>query len=212
MSLSSPFLQPGRRGPSRRPRRRLFAALSCALALLLNVTPTRALAAVNPEEYTLKAAFLLNFAKFVEWPADAATPGVLRIGIVAPDEVYEIIESSLAGKSVGDRRLQIEHVSADQLEHGGALPQIIFVHQDAARFHPEAGNSQQQEILTAAENRPVLLVGESVDFAIKGGMIGFIRRGENWRFQVNLASAQRVGLKLSARLSGLAELVKNPTP
>jgi YfiR/HmsC-like len=198
--------------PSRRPRLRWIAALALAVATLAGLSPARAFAAANSVEYQVKAGFLFNFAKFVEWP-DAALPAgaSVRLAIVAPEEIFQLIEKSLVGKTVGDRPLVVERFTAAQLAGGGALPNIIFVHQDAFRPPSELGFAPAQ-LAALAERQPVLLVGESAGFATSGGMIGFVQRGENLRFQVNLASAQRAGLKLSSRLSGLAEIVTAAKP
>jgi hypothetical protein len=196
-----------------RPRARLRGLAACivALATLIGLTPARAFAAANSVEYELKAGFLFNFAKFVEWPGAALAPGAsVRLGIVAPDEVFQLIEKALAGKAAGDRPLVVERFTPAQLERG-ALPNILFVHKDAFRAQSDLGFTPAQ-IAALAEQQPVLLVGESAGFATAGGMIGFVQRGENLRFQVNLANAQRAGLKLSSRLSGLAEIVTSAKP
>lgn len=209
----SHFHSPARRGATSPHRRlRFLAGLAMAIATLGGLAPARGFAAANSLEYQVKAGFLFNFAKFVEWPGAALAPGAsVRLGIVAPDEVFQLIEKSLAGKTVGDRPLIVERFTPAQLGGGGALPNIIFVHQDVFRPQSELGFTKQQ-LATLGEKHPVLLVGESAGFATSGGMIGFVQRGESLRFQVNLASAQRAGLKLSSRLSGLAEIVTTPTP
>ncbi len=200
------------RTASPRARLRLFGTFAVALATLSSLSPARAFAASNAVEYQVKAGFLFNFAKFVEWPGTALTPGSsMRLGIIAPEEVYQLIEKSLSGKTVGDRPLLVERLTAAQIEAGTALPNIIFVHQDAFRQQSDAGFTHQQ-LAALADKQQVLLVGESAGFATSGGMIGFVQRGENLRFQVNLACAQRAGLKLSARLSGLAEIVSSAKP
>jgi hypothetical protein len=56
------------------------------------------------------------------------------------------------------------------------------------------------------------LVGEKEGFAVAGGEIGFVPRGDNLRYQVNLSAAQQAGLKLTARLANLAEIVRVPLP
>lgn len=194
--------------PARAPFfRALLAPVLGCLALL--ALPLPAFAGAKSLEYQVKAGFLFNFAKFVEWPGAALPPGTpLRIGLVASDEVCAVIEQSLAGKLVGDRPLQVERLPAARLTDGSPLPHMLFVHPDSPRLKEETGLTHE-ELIAQLGTRPVLLVGESAGFAPAGGMIGFVQRGETLRFQVNLASAQRAGLKLSARLSGLAEIV-NP--
>ena len=177
------------------------------VAFLITAAPLRSFAAANTIEYQVKAGFLFNFAKFVEWPGGTQTGhSDLRLGIVAPDEIHELMAKALDGKVVGNRSIRVERISATDIETGAALPQIIFIHQDVQRLRQDLGFSQQQ-LFALAEKQPVLIVGESAGFATSGGIIGFVQRGENLRFQVNLAKAQRAGLKLSARLSGLAEIV-----
>ncbi len=191
---------------------RLVTGVMVALTAFAGLAPVRGFAAPNTLEYQLKAVFLLNFAKFVEWPVDSLPPTAsLRVGIIAPDIVFGLMEKELANKVAGNRSLQIERVTAAQIQNGTGLPNIIFVHQDTFRSQTESGISPQQ-LAALGEKQPVLLVGESIGFAVDGGMIGFVQRGENLRFQVNLANAQRAGLKLTARLAGLAEIVNSAKP
>lgn len=209
MSLLHFKFRPERALPARRTIGQVIAFVAGVLVVLTAAMPTLSFAATNPIEYHVKAGFLFNFAKFVEWPRSALAPGTsLRLGIVAPAEVYELMEKALSGKVVGERPLIVERITAAQVAGESPLPNIIFIHQDIVRLLAELAFTPQQ-LLARADNQPVLLVGESAGFAVSGGMIGFVQRGENLRFQVNLASAQRAGLKLSARLSGLAEVVKN---
>ncbi|MDP3069159.1 MAG: YfiR family protein [Opitutaceae bacterium] len=212
--MSTLHLQPMARrcSPPSGPRARRLAVLGAVLATLAILSPARGFAAADPVEYQVKSGFLFNFAKFVEWPTDTLAPGAaVRLGVFAPDDVFQLITKSLVGKVAGDRPLVVERLTTAQLEKGDALPHIIFVHQDAYRAAAEPGLTPQM-IAALAEKHPVLIVGESAGFATSGGMIGFVQRGENLRFQVNLASAQRAGLKLSARLAGLAEIVAAAKP
>ncbi len=188
-------------------RRQIRSLAPVLVAALFAVAPIRGLAAANAIEYQVKAGFLFNFAKFVEWPnTSPAATADLRLGLIAQDEIYEIMSRALDGKLVGGRPVRVERVTAAAIEQGAPLPQIIFVQQDAPRSHQSPGFDPSQ-LFSLAEKQSVLVVGESAGFATSGGIIGFVQRGENLRFQVNLAKAQRAGLKLSSRLSGLAEIV-----
>lgn len=173
--------------------RRLFLpplALLC-LGLLL---PSVALAQTQPNEYQLKAAFVLNFAKFVTWPAPRSA--TVDIAIWAPENIYDAMAEALSEKMVADRRLQLRRFSAD-----GPLPQVLFVH--------AANEPIPAELRTRLAEAHVLVIGESPGFAARSGIIGFVQRGENLRFQVNIEAAERSGLRLSGRLAQLAELVKD---
>ncbi len=185
------------------PLRRLFAAAPpppsgrrrfCVLLLALMVP---ALASAQTLEYRVKAAFLFNFAKFVEFPADVLPDGVpLRIGIWAPDAPFEVMADALAGEQVGDHPLAVHRYTPDS-----APPQILFVHADS-----EPIPSEQLRRLVAAH---VLLVGESPGFAARYGIIGLVPRGDKLGFQVNVAAARRAQLVLSGQLARLAEIVKD---
>lgn len=186
-----------------------WRALLVSLTTLLLLAASAPAATAKSMEYQVKAGFLYNFAKFVEWPGAALPPGApLRLGVVASEEVCAVIEQSLAGKTVGDRPLLVERLSATRLSDGSPLPNILYVHSDSLH-EADADGLTLEDLVARIGARPVLLVGESAGFAGSGGMIGFVQRGENLRFQVNLASAHRAGLRLSARLSGLAEVI-NP--
>lgn len=193
------------RAKSRRGRAPLFAA---TLGVLLLLLPGRCLAAGNSIEYQVKAGFLFNFAKFVEWPDSAQNPNKpLRLGVVASDDIYDLMASTLSGKVANHRPIKVERVTAAELDGTAVLPDMIFVQQDIVRSRQDLGFTLPQLFTAVAKQQPILLVGESADFAMSGGTIGFVQRGENLRFQVNLADARRAGLKLSAHLSGLAEIV-----
>jgi YfiR/HmsC-like len=169
----------------------LFAA-----ALAPGCLPLRATEASL--EYRVKAAFLFNFAKFVEWPPDSLPPGrPLRIGLMGPPGICAEIEASLAGKSVAGHPLVARRVDLSEL--GADPPQVLFV-QRTVRASPA-------EIAGMLRGRPVLVVGEAPDFAAEGGIIGFVEVDDTLRFQVNLRAALRADLHLSGQLASLAEIV-----
>lgn len=146
-------------------------------------------------EYRVKAAFLFNFAKFVEWPADSLPERVpLRVAILAPGGAFEVMADALAGKEVAGHTLAVLPFDPD-----AAPPHILFVHAEEEPLPAELPPA-----LAAAH---VLLVGESPGFAARYGIIGLVPRGDSLRFQINLAAARRAGLNLSGQLARLAEIV-----
>ena len=153
-------------------------------------------AEVSPPEYQVKAAYLFNFAKFVEWPA-SAFPGAGAprvIGIIGKGPFGEAFEA-LAGRSAKGRKVQVRHVSrVDEL----AGCQILFI-----------ANSEKprlREILGALP-AGVLTVSDIKRFCNAGGMIGLVSRGDKVQFEVNLANAERAGLKVSSQMLKLAVTV-----
>ena len=148
-------------------------------------------------EYRVKAAFIFNFVKFVEWPPEVLPDRVpLRIAIWAPAAAFETVADALAGKEVAGHPLAVFPYESDI-----APPHVLFVHTDAEPLPPG--------LLSELARHHVLLVGESPGFAARYGIIGLVPRGDTLRFQINLAAARRAGLNLSGQLARLAEVVKD---
>lgn len=153
-------------------------------------------------EYQVKAAFLYHFAQFVDWPAeafkDANSP--ITYCTIGEDPFQGALDASLDGKTLGPRRLRVQH-----LKRPGGLDgcQVLFI-----------GNEEKTSIankLASLEEKPVLTVGESEHFAEDGGMIGFCLEDNKVRFEINLAAAEHAKLKISARLLTLARKVIGST-
>jgi hypothetical protein len=144
-------------------------------------------------EYELKAAFLFNFAKYVEWPArafgDATTP--VCIGVVGPDPFGATLDRLLAGKTVHARPIALRRFPS--IDAVGDC-HVVFVSDDAEPAATAGGWS-----------RPGLLtVGETDAFLDGGGVIAFAMESGKLRFNINAAAADRAGLKLSSQLLKLA--------
>jgi hypothetical protein len=146
-------------------------------------------------EYQVKAAFLFNFAKFVDWPArkftEADSP--LIIGIVGSDPFGGLLEEAVQDKRINDRTVTVRHIgSMEELRKC----HIIFVSRsEAERLGP---------ILAEVRGDNVLTVGETDKFISHGGMINFVMVGDTVHFQINDSAARHAGLKISSKLSSLA--------
>jgi hypothetical protein len=181
----------------RRLGRQITAALLAGLASLSGVPLARA-QAIPPSEYQLKAAFLFNFAKFIDWPTSsfASTQSPFSICILGKDPFGRAIDEALQGKSIGDRRVVIDRAkNVAESVHC----QIVF-----------AGNSEAASlrgILAGLRGANVLLVGESQGFAASGGTIQFTIEENHVRFLINTDAADRAGLKFSSKLLALAKIV-----
>lgn len=143
----------------------------------------------------MKAAFLLNFARFVDWPA-AASSDTLRIGVVGHDPVAEALIRVGASRPGG----------AVQVRHGlSATDRLNRFH---ILFIGTAQQRQLTDVLANVDGQPVLTVSDINGFAEAGGVIGFVQRRNKIRFQINPTVATRAQLTLSAKLLRLAELVQ----
>lgn len=152
-------------------------------------------------EPDVKAAFLYNFTRFVEWPSAANPSQPFRLCVVATDDVLRhAIERTVAGEQVGGRRLVVVEPALREL----SACQIVFVGRNAG-----AG---LQRILAAVRDQPVLTVSDAAGFVEQGGVIGFVLENNRVRFDVNVASAERARLKISANLLRVAKSIVERRP
>jgi hypothetical protein len=153
--------------------------------------------AQSVEEYRVKAAFVYNFAKFVEWPASSFKNAADPITIcVFGNPFGDRLTETVSGKQIEDHRLLVREV-ADLAEDEGC--HILFIAGDKKRT---------AEVLAHLKTRQILTIGESPNFAAAGGVIGFKLESGKVRLQINVRSADRAHLRISSKLLSLAELVK----
>ena len=179
---------------------RLLAIGRLSILIALNVLfLSGRIAAQEANEYEVKAAFLYNFARFVEWP-DNVSPdpnGPLVIAILGRDPFGGEIDRAIEGKTVNGRRLVIKRFSSVETYE---QCHILFVSSS------ERGNLPR--ILAAVRTSSVLTVSETDRFAQIGGIINFITIENRIRFEINRAAAARVGLKISSKLLSLGRVVR----
>ena len=143
-------------------------------------------------EYRVKAAFLYNFTKFVEWPASAfpsaTTP--FSVCLVGAEPFGDEVARILADRAVQSRPILVRHVAPDQ-----RLPlcHMLVLAGPAERRHSST-------LLAATANSPTLSVGEGADFLERGGCIRFLLVEGRVKFEINRAAVDRAGLKVSSKL------------
>ena len=149
-------------------------------------------------EYDVKAAFLFNFTKFVEWPDRAFDgPGApIVMGVVGDSPFGDSLTRITAGQKVQGRDIVIRNSRrGDDLRRC----QVIFV---------SAGErAHWTQMVTNLQSANVLTVSDMDDFAESGGVIQFVTQEQRVRFIVNLDAATRNGLHLSAKLLALAQVI-----
>ena len=191
-------------------RQKRLGVWAAALAWIVGawLLPAGAASAEDPValEYKVKAGYLYNFAKFVEWPAQAlpAPNSPIVIGVLDGGDALAVIRSVLEGKNVDAHPVQVKAVTIDQI---GTGIHILLVTRANVKFI--------EEIRAALGRAATLLVGETEQFAEGGGMIGFSREKESIRLCLNLERAMEAGLKVSSKLANVAKPVKskpNKTP
>jgi hypothetical protein len=186
----SPVVSPRSLAP--RWKRSLLGVLLCLLAA--------AAQAQSATEYQVKAAFLFNFARFVEWPADAfpSADAALQICVLGQDPFGRDFEQVIVDKTVNGHRIEIAH--PDGVPQARAC-QILFI--------AASETTRLRTILLGLKGASVLTVGDTPGFAILGGAINFVLDDGRVRFEVNLKAAELAHLKISARLLTVAKVVLN---
>lgn len=149
-------------------------------------------------EYQVKAAFLYNFAKFVEWPPNsfsgAAAP--LRICVLGRDPFGEELRNITREKTVNGHRLEVNQVI--DLLHARSC-HIVFI--------ASSEEERVKQIVEGLRGASVLTVGDAKGFAEQGGMINFVLDNDRVQFEVNRKAAEQAGLKISSKLLSVAKLV-----
>jgi hypothetical protein len=203
MSIRSTFLQAllrpralprGERAPAsvRRGgalRRRVRQAVLVLAASLAGVAPAWSSAT---DEAVVQAAFILNFAKFTEWPAAAgpARTGVLQLCLQGGrGELVEALKA-LEGKQVHGQAVQVRKLARG--EDLRACHVLVVGEGGMPPGAPQPGT---------------LVIGDQPGFAQAGGHIGLVRTGSKLKFDINRSTAQQAGLKLSSQLLSLAATV-----
>ncbi len=149
-------------------------------------------------EYRVKAAFLYNYAKLVDWPTNAfaTTSTPITIGVLGHDPFGPVLDKTVDGKKIGDRGIAIKRFRS-----------IGDIHDCHVLFICQSEEGRLPVILAALEGRSILTVGESHRFVELGGMIQLIKQDAAVRFRVNLGAANRASLKISSKLLRVAERV-----
>lgn len=175
--------------------RTLLAAIGLAV-LAASATDGRTVSHGHLTEAQVKAGLLYNFISFVEWPP-AAAGSVFVIGVVGSDPVAVALRP-LHGETDVSRRIEIREVEGAA---EARLCQILYI--------PASRDRQLPALLAALRNDPVLTVGEHEQFTRMGGVIRLYPERARLRLEIDLARAERVNLRISARLLDLARVVRD---
>lgn len=170
------------------------------LSFLVSATTARA-QSQNLGEYDVEAAFLSNFGKFVEWPANAfPSPGQpIVIGIYGENPFQGSLTDIVHGRTINGHQIVVQSVSFNSVQNC----QLLYI------------SPTEEKNLVAVVRKlngvSVLTVTENVDPAQSGAMINFVTRNHQIRFEINDAAARRAGLRISSKLLSLAvKIAVNP--
>lgn len=151
-------------------------------------------------EYQVKAAFLFNFTKFMDWPAAAFTdpdePFV--VGVLGKDPFGKYLDDVIAGEKIMDRNMSVQRY--DNVDEIGNC-QILFVNLPG----------RTTDVISRLKGRSVLTVGDEPGFSAKGGVIEFYDDNGTVRFQINTVAAREASLNVSSKLLRIAKIVESDT-
>ena len=175
-------------------RRVIFGLL---LVLLSNASSIQ-VGAQTVNEYQVKAAFILNFTRFIEWPVDGyGDGGAIVIGIIGDDPFAGSLDQ-LNGKTVNGHRIVIRRFKAgDYLK----VCQILFV--------SSSESSRLGKIFESVKGGTVLTIGELPQFNQAGGIIKFVIQDYKVRFEINTGAASQARLRISSKLLALSKRRRN---
>ena len=175
------------------PVRRTLALLWCVLFAASTLSADQP----KPSEYQVEAVYLLNFAKFVEWPAQAASAEEpFNICVLGQYPFGAALDKTVAGESIDGRKVVVRRFSKPQET---LSCRILFISlSEEARL---------AEILKTLDKASILTVSNVPKFSQHGGMIQFVVEANKIRFEVNLTSAERARLTLSSELLKVATAV-----
>jgi hypothetical protein len=173
--------------------------LGAIAVVLAAAVPVRAQPSL---EYNVKAALLLNFARFIEWPESAFSnaQSPIEVCVVAASPFGDALAGALAGETVGARTLIAREVRT--LSESSAC-HLLFV---------PAGTELRAMGLLKESLPHAVTVGESNAFEDMGGAVRFVLDGGRVRFNVNLHPVEQRGVRISARMLQLANRVERVTP
>lgn len=186
------------RHPSRRPPKAVPVVAYLALLLCATLAGHRLVAAAPLNEYAVKAAFLYQFTRFVEWPPsmfpDAEAP--LVVGVLGHDPFGDHLRAATQGRTAYGRPIVVRSV-----RHGEQLRQchVLFVSASEEGRIPD--------VLRTVGTAGVLTVGDSPGFAEAGGTMNFVIEASRVKLEVNIGAAERARVRISSKLLTLARIV-----
>jgi hypothetical protein len=179
----------------RLPRVRL-ACVAAATAIAVGAAPVSGGA---PSEHQVKAAFLYNFANFVEWPAGALGPAdaPLKVCVLGEDPFGVALDNAFRDQVVQGHKVQVAR--------GATLAALGRCH---ILFLSRSEQARWPDLVKELRSAPTLTVADGPPLVQQGGMVNFILEAKRVRFEINRGAADHAGLRISSKLLALARIVE----
>jgi hypothetical protein len=169
----------------------------CAILLAFAVDlRAQSLGSAESSEHLIKAGYVYNFAKLVEWPA-APKGQPIVIGVLGNDDFATVLSRAVEGKRVDDRPFEVRRLKSKDFRECGC--RMLFV--------AASESARIDEIIQFQNSASVLTIAEAPDFAKRGGIIALTLEDSKVRFAVNVDAAAQASLTISSRLLTLATIV-----
>ena len=170
-------------------RKKFIFLLLCLLMARISYAQTEA------EESNLKAAFIYNFTRFIDWD-DNVFPNDFMIGVVGNSLINGPLEEIAKTRTVNNKKIIIKYFkSVEEVEKCNIL------------FNSKNLKIPLSEFLEKPELKKSLIIGEKETYAQKGAGINFVLVDKKLKFEINQKSLNEAGLKISAQLLKLAIIV-----
>ena len=154
--------------------------------------------ATDPQsEDSIKAAFVLRFAGYVEWPEDAVPERSFTIAVLGASEVAVRLQKLTAGRTIMNRPVQVRRIASIQ-DVGNA--QIVYIGTDH--------RADLRSLLTTLRSRRILVISSEDEGLAAGSAINLLVADRRVRFEVSLAAARAAGLRIGSELLSLAVRVQ----
>ncbi|SRR5579871_4180788 len=155
-------------------------------------------------EYTVKAAYLVNFVKFITWPDKVYDDdqGAIVIGILGDDPFGATLDDMVKGRFIEGHIVLVRRFASYDETQKGSLRKCHLL------FIAYSEKDRLRDILKAVQGSPVLTVSEIERFPLAGGMIQFDQEGQRITLDINPAQAQKAGLTLSSKLLQIAKIYR----
>ncbi len=188
-----------RAGPRLRSYLRWCAAVITLALVAVSFVPNSLAQGSSPTEFQVEAAYLYQFGNFVTWPssAQAEHPKQFTICVLGRDPFGSALDEMVKGSAIGGLPILAKRIASAK---DATSCRVVFLSSSEDR-HLEAD-------MDDLHGSSVLTVSSIPDFDSRGGMIQFVLIDRRVRFEINLAAAQKAGLKLSSQLLKVAVVVR----
>ena len=179
--------------------------MSLAKSVLLLVAAWASVAATPPRvpdatEVDVKSALLYKITKFVTWPDTAfdEPEDPIVVGVLGEDPFGTKLDKAFKGRKASGRGFELRR-----------FPDLASLEDCHVLFVSPGSAGDLSDVLREVEAEPTLLVGDSKRFAHSGGIVNFYKRGASVRLEINVDSAKRADLRISAKLLDLARIIRD---